>query len=166
MMSAPARMRLVLATLAMLFALWLAPVVGSRWGIGIDTQRHPSNPFRLYLHCKQDRSVKRGDYATFRIPDFASRFPEASLFVKRVAAVEGDRLQIVGQELYVNGRWAARINPVILARAGLHQSRLGDLDQVPPGRLLMMGSSINTFDSRYFGLINQEELQGKALPIW
>ena len=150
----------------MLVMLWLAPLVGARWGIGIDTQRLPSNPFRLYLHFKQDRSVQRGDYATFRIPDFAPRFPEASLFVKQVAAVEGDRLEIVGHELYVNGRWMAHINPVILARAGLHQSRLGDLDRVPPGRLLMMGSSGSSFDGRYFGLIGRDELQGRAVPLW
>ena len=166
MITSSAGSRLFASLLVMLLSLWLAPMVVARWGIGIDTQRNPSNPFRVYLHCKQDRAVQRGDYATFRIPDFAPRFPEASLFVKQVAAIEGDRLQIVGRELYVNDRWLARINPVILARAGLHQSRLGDLDRVPPGRLLMMGSSGNSFDSRYFGLIKQDDLQGKAVPLW
>lgn len=158
--------RLGLALTAMGLVAVLAPWVIARWGLGVDTQRNPSNPFRVYLHCKQDRDYARGAYVPFAVAGFAPVIPDGTVFVKRVVALEGDRVELRRNELHINGQPAARINPVILARAGMAISRLDDVDVVPHGQAIVLGAAPDSFDSRYFGLVPVDRFQGTAVPLW
>jgi len=143
------------------FAPWT-----TRWSIGIDFQRRPSNPFRLYLHDRSGVVVDRGVYATFRVAGFERLRLHDSMFVKRIEAIEGDLIGISGNWLLINGDRAARINPVVLARLGLAQSRLVDEAVVPEGKVLLLGASSDSFDGRYFGFVDVAALQGRAIPLW
>lgn len=138
----------------------------TRWSIGIDFQRRPSNPFRLYLHDRGGVTVHRGVYATFRVAGFERLRLRESMLVKRIVAIEGDAIGISGNWLLINGQKAARINPVVLARAGLAQSRLVDEDVVPEGKVLLLGASADSFDGRYFGFVDVVQLEGRAIPLW
>ncbi|WP_170113381.1 signal peptidase I [Ahniella affigens] len=156
-----------LAMLALLFgSFWLLPWVNARVGLGVDWQREPSNPFRVYLHLKRSADLERGDYVPFAMHGMAPLIPDDTLFVKQLIGVAGDRLEIRQQALYVNDQRVAIINPVILAKAGLLQSRLADQAVIPEGEVLLLGVAPNSFDSRYFGLIHRTQLRGQALPLW
>lgn len=156
----------VLLLALLLGSFWLVPWLNQRVGLGVDWQRQPSNPFRIYLHLKTVTHCQRGDYVPFAMQGFAPLVPDGTLFVKRVAGIAGDRLELRQGELWVNEQAVARINPVILAKAGLAQSRLSDLAVIPDGQVLLLGTAANSFDGRYFGLVSTAQLRGQAWPIW
>ena len=158
--------RLTLALAAMGAVAIAAPWLIARWGLGVDSQRNPSNLFRVYLHCKQDSHIERGVFVPFPVEGFAPVIPDGTVFVKRIVALEGDRVELRRNELLINGTPAARINPVILARAGLPFSRLDDIEVVPPGHAIVLGAAPDSFDSRYFGLVAVARFQGTAVPLW
>lgn len=158
------------ASLALLSILlgsfWLLPWLNARVGLGVDWQREPSNPFRVYLHLKRATATQRGDYVPFAMQGMAPLVPDGTVFVKRLVGLPGDRLDIRQQALYVNDQLVANINPVILAKAGLLHSRLTDQGDIPEGHVLVLGVSASSFDSRYFGLVSTEQLRGQAVPLW
>ncbi len=99
-----------------------------------------------------EKSSKRGDLVVF---DARSANPRAgSKYVQRLVAVAGDRLEIIGDELHVNG--------VPLPERAGHFSRPARPAPefptvtyplvIPPGEIFTVGDNYaNSLDSRYFG---------------
>lgn len=156
----------LLALGLLLSAFWWMPWAVRHVGLGVDWQRQPSNRFRVYLHLKTQTVCHRGDYVPFSVQGLAPLVPDGTLFVKRLAGVAGDRIEIRQRELLINDRSVATINPVILAKAGLAQSRLSEYSVIPDGQVLLLGTTASSFDSRYFGLVSTDQLRGQAWPIW
>ncbi len=86
---------------------------------------------------------------------------EADL-IKRVIATEGDRLEVRGREVWVNGE--------LLDEPYLGSSTQGDVFtlEVEEDHLFLMGDHRSkSSDSRVFGTVHQDNVVGKAvLRIW
>lgn len=130
---------------------------------------------------------KRGDVMVFRFPR-----DESVNYIKRVVAVPGDRIVYEGKKLYVNGQlvpqtpgssYAVQQDGEILYEAARYTERLdgvehdillsprpdhGTVDRVvPPGHYFVMGDNRDhSNDSRYWGLVSERHLVGKAFLIW
>ena len=112
------------------------------------------------------------DMVIARVPDpwrmlAASRryLPANVPLVKRVAAGPGDEICALGQEIFINGKWAAarlvadahgRAMPWWSGCVRLHGDQF----------FLLMSSSPASFDGRYFGVTGSTEIVGKARPLW
>ena len=113
---------------------------------------------------------QRGDIAVFKSPADGERL------IKRVAAVGGDRVSVVGGHLSINGRpLAADALPDVELfgghRAELNLDRGGGPDVfdavIPAGQVLVMGDHRgDSFDGRYFGLIPAKALYAKATYVY
>ena len=101
----------------------------------------------------------------------------APFFIKRLTGLPGDELRIDPPVLYVNGERARNfgINRVIEARAPYRgysagQSFLGEPDRsyvVPEHGYFAMGNnSYNSYDSRYWGPVPDENLVGRGLFVY
>jgi signal peptidase I len=113
---------------------------------------------------------QRGDIAVFKSPVDGTRL------IKRVAAVGGDRVSVVGGHLSINGvPLAAQATPDV-ERFGEHRAEL-NLDRgggrdvldavVPSGQVLVMGDHRgDSFDGRYFGLVPAKALYAKATYVY
>jgi len=87
---------------------------------------------------------------------------------KRIAAMAGDRVSIDTQGVRVNGAlWPlSKPRPVDLQGHPLPQIRL-DNHRLNENELLLMGDiNPNSFDSRYFGLVDRAHIQGVVRPVW
>lgn len=134
---------------------------------------------------------ERGDVMVFRFP----RDPSKN-FIKRVAGVPGDRIAIRGDRVHVNGEMApvellrSGVEDGVLAQ--IYREVLGDqphlmrqealinpftgkpVDQgrdgewvVPEGHYFVLGDNRdNSNDSRYWGMVPESEVLGKAFLIW
>ncbi len=112
------------------------------------------------------RKPERGDIIVFRYPEDRSRD-----FIKRVIAVEGDRIESRDKVIIVNGEKA--VEPFVqhtdqsLRPAGVEpRDNFGPI-VVPKGKFFMMGDNRDqSYDSRYWGFVDMKDIRGKALVIY
>jgi signal peptidase I len=131
------------------------------------------------------RDVRRGDIIVFRYP-----MDIKEDYVKRAIGVPGDRIRLVNKQLILNGHaanepYVQHITPYIdsyrdnfpaappdpsvmppaLAMLRDHVSN-GEL-LVPPGSIFAMGDNRDdSLDSRYWGLVPRQNIEGTPLIIY
>ena len=104
--------------------------------------------YNPWLHL---RSPQRGDVVVVRVKGN----PEP--LIKRLIGLPGDRIQISGGQVYVNG--------VPLTEPYIAQPAFGDFGpvDVPPLNLFVMGDNRNfSNDSRFFGPVPMSQVVGRA----
>jgi signal peptidase I len=111
-----------------------------------------------------------GEIAVFDSPE------TRTLLIKRIVAVGGDSVDLIAGRLWVNGsRLTDSVDPVLEVfsrRTGhLNLSDGGGPDirglHIPDGEVLVLGDHRgNSRDGRFFGLIPESELYGRAVAIY
>jgi len=98
------------------------------------------------------RPPRRGDLVVFHYP----RDP-GKLYLKRVIALPGERVELRGQRVYVNGR------PLGDRAARAHRACFYGPVTVPPGRLFVLGDNRdNSNDSRFWGTLPERDVVGRV----
>ncbi|MEZ5934843.1 MAG: signal peptidase I [Alphaproteobacteria bacterium] len=136
--------------------------IAKRYRLGIDWQVERCLPdtHAVLIDLRAD-VPKRGGLIAFRGQGLEPLFADGTHMVKILAGLPGDRIEITPERTTVNG---------IEVATGLHLAeRLGQPPEafarsfvVPEGQYFGVGKADSSFDSRYFGLIKQEQVIGKA----
>lgn len=112
-------------------------------------------------------SVERGDVIVFRGPDTTGPDDDDRPLIKRVVAIGGDSLVLTPNEIFVNDMrlptppLSATPGPVSIADSGIVRLR------IPEGRLFVIGDNrANSYDSRYWGLLDSTRIIGKPLFVY
>ena len=147
--------------------LWLTGI-----RIGLDVQRligQPAcMPSLVYLWKPgMPHQPKVGDYVLARMPKtgLGVGAREGDRIVKKIAAIAGDSVKVAGTELWINGKHAERL---WLAKS-IPGKAPGDFDAeftLQEGQLFLMGTTKESFDSRYWGAVNRESFLGYAIPLF
>jgi signal peptidase I len=113
------------------------------------------------------RTPERGDVAVFDSPQDGTRL------IKRIVAVGGDTVTLAGGRLAINGQ---PLGDEVIERFDDAQALLNLRDgggpdiaslTVPSGMVLALGDHRgDSVDGRYFGLIDERELYGRAIAIY
>jgi len=142
----------------------------------------PSGP--VSRHLLPYREVRRGDVIVFKYP-----LDVKTNYVKRVVGVPGDRVRLVDQRVFVNGRalnepYAIHTLPypdhyrdnfpaepnVQLPEAALRMLRENVVNGelvVPAGQYFALGDNRdNSLDSRYWGFVPRENIIGQPLFVF
>ncbi len=126
-------------------------------------------PLALLNKILPNRMVRRGDVVVFKYPDDPTKD-----FIKRVIGVPGDRIEVQGDDVYVNGHRLEEpylwLDPKLASRwkwvaAGLD----GATWDVPDRCYFMMGDNrYNSHDSRLWhrSFVREDEIKGRALFVW
>lgn len=112
----------------------------------------------------------RGEVVVFKSPADGTRL------IKRVAAVAGDRVELIDGHLRINGRALASAGEPDIEVFGQRRVPLG-LDMgggadiagatIPDGMLLVLGDHRgNSSDSRYFGLVEADSVYARAVGVF
>ena len=122
------------------------------------------------LELMDTGAPQRGDIALFDSPRDGVRL------IKRVAAVAGDRVDLVAGRLSINGVPMATLDSEDTEvfrshRATLNLGHGGGPDihdlVVPAGQVLMLGDARgNSIDGRFFGLVPARSLFGRAVAVY
>ncbi|WP_340268179.1 S26 family signal peptidase [Sphingobium mellinum] len=130
-----------------------------------------SAPIGLYA-VTPGASVDAGDMVIARVPDpwrmmAAQRryIPVNVPLVKRVAAVAGDEVCALGQEIFINGTWVVE-RRVADARGRPMPWWSGCVRLRGRQLFLLMSDSPGSFDGRYFGVTDGGLVVGKARMLW
>jgi signal peptidase I len=111
-----------------------------------------------------------GEIAVFDSPE------NDTLLIKRIVAVGGDRVDLVNGRLWLNGQRQAESETATVEEFDHRMVRL-NLDDgggpdirelvIPDGNVLVLGDHRgNSRDGRYFGLISERELYGRAVSVY
>ncbi|GAA0317912.1 S26 family signal peptidase [Sphingomonas oligophenolica] len=130
-----------------------------------------SAPVGLYA-VTPGASVDAGDMVIARVPDpwrmiaAQRRYIPANVpLVKRVAAVAGDEVCALGQEIFVNGKWV--VERRIADASGRPMKWWSGCVRLRGHQLfLLMSGSPASFDGRYFGVTEGGLVVGKARLLW
>lgn len=115
------------------------------------------------------KSVARGDVVIFDSPRDGVRL------VKRIVGVGGDTVSLEAGYLSVNGMSLAKNAESVeffderVAPLNLEDGGGPDIDQlfIPEGMLLAVGDHRgSSLDGRYFGLVRESEIYGKAFAVY
>lgn len=144
-------------------------------------------PFTTW-HLAQWSNPQRGDIVVFYSPHDGTRL------VKRVVGLPGDTVELRNEQLIINGnpveyaplsdelanqlpkaerkgdQFATEMLPgqqhVVMAMPSLPAKRTFGPVQVPESSYFMMGDNRdNSFDSRYFGVVERKRILGKATAV-
>lgn len=124
------------------------------------------------------RKIQRGDVITFLYPN-----DHTTSYIKRAIGLPGDRIQIKGQVVFVNGKpMSAKPvlqNGIMVVREQFEgaewiavwkkpEEKLVPVDLlVPPGQVFVLGDNRNNSnDSRFFGTVPLGDVTGRARQIW
>jgi signal peptidase I len=109
---------------------------------------------------------KSGDVVVFRFPQ--DRDVD---YIKRVVGISGDTIVIKNKKVFVNDQAAEEThahfssNTIVPGHAG-PRDNFGPV-KVPEGKIFVMGDNRdNSYDSRFWGFVDQRDVLGKAFVIY
>lgn len=127
---------------------------------------------RIFFKVPADTArIKRGDYLLFQLqkgehkPFIRKGLKENKMLIKEVGCTPGDFLTRDTEKVFF-------CEQIRLGKALTKDSKGNVLPvfdftgPIPKGSYFMIGTNPRSFDSRYFGLINDDAFLSKALPIW
>ena len=116
---------------------------------------------RILVHLKDLSEFEPGEVVVFHAPD-----KPGDTYVKRLAALPGDTVQIAGGWLWINGKPPE--NPALREHRYTSMGIFGVRDQfiIPKGKVFFLGdNSPVSIDSRFFGAVSEQAVIGRAYKI-
>jgi len=112
------------------------------------------------------KKPRREDIIVFRFPENHDKD-----FIKRVIGVEGDVIEVRNKQLYVNQKLFKRDYAVYkdahIIPMGIQPRDNYGPTTVPPDSLFVMGDNRDqSYDSRFWGIVELEAVKGKAFIIY
>lgn len=141
--------------------------VAGRYRLGIDSQIIRCLPHRYYLIDLQDKQLIPGKLYAFSARGTQPFFIDGTWLVKRLVAGPGDSVAIAAdtEQLTVNGRLVARGLP-ISSKLGVPAAQFAGKRQLQPGEYWFLGDNSGSFDSRYWGVVKDEQIIGRAKALF
>lgn len=165
-----ARMRFLRLSLIWTAVAWLAVsvVVGGiarTYRVGLDFNDPRCMPWHVYLVKLKRPAIVRGEYVAYRdIDGVMGPGYSGKLLGKLVAGVPGDRVVVKGDFAWVNG---APIGALVHnAKLGREPGGFDREEIVPEGKLFVVGTEPRSYDSRYWGFLDERAVVGGLHPLF
>ena len=127
----------------------------------------PSLPYKVaVIEYGHRQALQRGDFIIYAFDGEATQlYPglRAQPFFKQIGGVPGDRVTIVGRQVFVNGR---NVGTAKAATFDHHPLDPIAATVIPTGHYYVQGTHPDSFDSRYraSGMIRAGQVIGKVIP--
>jgi conjugal transfer pilin signal peptidase TrbI len=122
---------------------------------------------KIFLVDTWEKDVTRGDLAAFYMEKPNKLFKTGFKWIKRVAAQEGDVVDVTYDNLIVNGTDKHDINLwYTLSKLDMQMSQITAQVTVDPNNFFMVGETSTSYDSRYWGTVEKQHIIGRAYAIF
>lgn len=109
---------------------------------------------------------ERGDILVFIYPEDRSKD-----FIKRLIGLPGDTIEVRNKKIFLNGlpyndKHGVHADNLVIPGAVQPRDNFGPL-KVPEGSFFVLGDNRDeSYDSRFWGFVNEKDILGKALIIY
>lgn len=130
------------------------------FGVFIDTSELRCMPERVYLGYPKTRTSQAGDIVSF----VSTERQTLGIFrghrlAKIVMAHGGDQVTSNDSGVFINGKFIAPRSEISMQKLKDRNVKPLSLDRVlEPGELFLMGTLPRSFDSRYWGVIHEQDV--------
>lgn len=155
----------VWSAVAWVLATMAAGNFAQHYRIGLDLDKVKCLPWTAYFIEIGRYPAVKGEYVAFVANnDLMGQKFNGKLIGKMVLAVAGDKITIKHDVLYVND---AKIDVLHLIQR--LRAKPGQFDTeyiIPKGKFFAYGTEPRSYDSRYWGLVSEDIISGKASPLF
>ncbi|QSV17601.1 signal peptidase I [Photobacterium ganghwense] len=160
------KLYLLLLTIVFLLIWQFWVFFQNNYRIGIDTQLEQSLPgYHVYLTDLNDKELVVGKVYQFRTKGLSPFYSDGEKMVKYLRAIPGDEVSVQSGTITVNNKqvaWGlAQSN-----RLGVDESHFYGKKILAAGEYWFLGTHMNSFDSRYWGSVNEDQIVGRAYPLF
>lgn len=140
----------------------------ARFEIGHDPQENGRClPFSVYLVDRHSRNFAPGDYIIFRSDERMVPYRTyGSQVAKQVKAIAGDVVEVRNGRVFINGYNSGILEEYVLKKLDKPAEAFNRTITVSPGEIWAEGTLPKTFDSRYWGTVQEQQIIGKAYPLF
>jgi conjugal transfer pilin signal peptidase TrbI len=139
--------------------------IESNYRIGIDSQAIRCLPdHKYYLVDLSDKAVHRDTIMAYESKGLQPYYEDGTVMAKYVKAIPGDSVRIDVDGVFVNDELVAE-GFALSQRLGSDESTFYRSFTVPPGHYLMLAPAPESYDGRYWGLIEEDQIVGSVIPL-
>lgn len=133
--------------------------------VGIDAQRtRRCLPQTCYIIVKYFMPWISHYVAFHSPPAMEPHTPRGQTVVKKIVGFPGDLLTVRGEDFFVNGRYVGTAERSDSnGNAVTHVKFWGS---IPPERYFVMGTMPHSYDSRYWGFLEERWIIGSVFPLF
>ena len=117
-----------------------------------------------HVDRKKIEKLRTGDYVVFELYTKIRPNCWPCRVVKRIACDGGDRLEAEDRQFWCNGKLLGYSKTH--SRKGVPVKSFEYKGIIPKGEAFVMGSCIDSYDSRYFGLVRKDHVEAIAYPLF
>ena len=141
--------------------------LSENWKLGFDPQVVKCLPEDFFvISRKKPTEVRAGRLYEYTAQGIGPVIADGTRLVKYVAAVAGDRVRVGEEGVFINGKRWGEINPLVLAKTGTQMATIEGEYTVQAGQVLMLGTLPRSYDGRYFGPVEVEQIIGRVYLAW
>jgi signal peptidase I len=122
--------------------------------------------FGLGIKYNSTMKLKDGDIIAFKKYFEDKYIPENAILTKYIACNEGEELEEIDKVYYCNNSSI----PIGIAKEtdskGIKVNNFKYNGIIPENKIFVMGTSKNSYDSRYFGFIDKNKILYKVIPLF
>jgi len=139
----------------------------SRYTIAINGAASDCLRASVFLVDKWDQQIRKGDLAAFTMNNENAVHGTGQNWIKKAVATGGMRLNVTENEVVINGKELIKSTLTYsLNYLDLSMKDVPSFVVVPDGEFFMMGETITSYDSRYWGTVKQQDILGKAYALF
>lgn len=145
------------------FFMWLE----STWKLNITPTEVKCLPYTAFVVSQSKPEVlEKGKIYVYGSRGLMPLLPDGSNMGKILAGLPGDEVQVDAEGIHINGELWGPLNKGVMERSGKSLTSIATTYIIPEGKALMLGTLERSYDGRYWGLIDQKDIRGRAYPIW
>ena len=164
----PMKVFLVQALIVTLVIVVVGGYLKERYRIGFGGQKRACLPWDVYLTDTYSKKIKVGDLVAFIADErMEPKFKAGSTVIKQVAGVAGDQVVVDSSAHYIVA--GKNYGTIVKEGAEAAQKDLESLlvsSSIPEGQIAVIGTLPRSFDSRYWGYVDQNQIVGRAYGIY
>ena len=151
-----------LLSVILLFAIYFS----QRYSIGFNKAKTNCLNTKVFLIDKWDKTVQHGQLIAFEMNKDTKFYPKGTTWVKKVAGVSGDVINVDHFFVKAPGKTYNLPTSYIFSKLDTSPDDLKTQWKLAEGEIFMIGETLTSFDSRFWGPINQADVKGRAYAIF